>query len=272
LAIKFGPVSLQMRSRVEFYLTIIGTYYRDRRAGCFQQYVTVPSHTVLPIPSNLSYTSAACLGVAALTSSMALWKWLQVPQSPEEVATMSTDGYLLVWGGSAVTGQFAIQIAARSGLKVIAVTSSKTQALAQKLGATHVVSRDGKTGDEIVAEIRSLTGDNVTRAIDLVGTETAPFCLQAMSKTQPCLFAPLAMISSSTPVPENVTMETVEMKQFVNDASSKAYAVELNRLIEEGGLVLPEIEVLEGGLDVIVAGLERVKRGDMAVKKMVVMF
>jgi NADPH:quinone reductase-like Zn-dependent oxidoreductase len=55
------------------------TYYRDVRAGCFQQYVIVPQHTVLSIPSDVSFEQAATLGVAALTAAMTLWKWLSVP-------------------------------------------------------------------------------------------------------------------------------------------------------------------------------------------------
>jgi NADPH:quinone reductase-like Zn-dependent oxidoreductase len=247
-------------------LTPTGTYYRDRRAGCFQHFVTVPAHTVLPIPSNLSFDSAACLGVAGLTAAMTLWRWLQVPMTPQQT---NTDEYLLLWGGSTVTGQFAIQIAVRCGVKVIAVTSAKTQALAESLGAM-VVTRDGKTEEEIVAAVRAIAGDNITRGIDLVGTKTAAFCLQAFSTTKPGLFAPLAMISSKTVVPENVTVETVEMKQFVLNEDSTVYAVELNRLVEEGAIRLPEIEVMDGGLDVVQDGLERLKRGDMAGKKMVV--
>ena len=245
-----------------------GTYYRDRRAGCFQQYVTVPSHTVLPIPSNLSFDQASCLGVAALTASMTLWRWLEVPMAPQPSSNEAE--YLLLWGGSTVTGQFAIQIATRCGLKVIAVTSSKTQSLAQSLGAHAVITRDGKTNEEIVAEIRSIAGNNVTKAIDLVGTKTAEYCLQAFSTEKRGLFAPLAMISSKSVVPEMVSVETVEMKQFVNNPDSRVYALELNRLVEEGHVKLPEITVIEGGLDVVVNGLERLKGGDMAGKKMVV--
>ncbi|KUJ20656.1 GroES-like protein [Mollisia scopiformis] len=247
------------------------TYYRDRRAGCFQQFVTVPAHTVLPLPSNLSFDEAACLGVAALTAAMTLWRWLQVPMVPP--AERTGREYLLVWGGSTVTGQFAIQIAARCGLDVIAVTSAKTRSLAESLGA-RVVVRDGKSNDEIVDEIRGVAGEDITRAIDLVGPSTANYCLKAFSRDEgrKCLFAPLAMISSKAEIPANVVVETVEMKQFVLDGESRRFAVELNRLVESGEILLPGLEVLEGGLGVVVVveGLERLKRGDMVGRKMVV--
>jgi NADPH:quinone reductase-like Zn-dependent oxidoreductase len=199
---------------------------------------------------------------------MTLWRWLEVPITPQP--SSSEAEYLLLWGGSTVTGQFAIQIAARCGLKVIAVTSSKTQFLAQSLGAHHVVARDGKTEAEIVAEIRSIAGDNIIKAIDLVGTKTANFCMEAMSTSKQGIFAPLAMISSKAMIPTNIRVETVEMKQFVLNEESRMYALELNRLVEMGAIKPPDIHVLEGGLAVVTDGLERLKGGDMAGKKMVV--
>lgn len=249
-----------------------GTYYRDRRAGCFQKFVTVPEHTVVPIPDSLSFESASCLGVAGLTAAMALWKWLQVPGSPTaETHTIPDEGYLLIWGGSTITGQFAIQIAVAGGLKVIAVTSEKTKPLAESLGA-QVVTRDGKSGDEIVAEIRSIAGDTITRGIDLVGTKTAEHCLRAFSTTHKALFAPLAMMSSKAIVPSNISVETVEMKQFVLDPASKVYSHALNALVGNGIFVLPDLLVLDGGLGAVEKGLERVKRGDMEGKRVIVSF
>lgn len=205
---------------------------------------------------------------------MTLWRWLQIPHihvaKPD--AHDELDEYLLVWGGSSVTAQFAIQIASNSGVKIIAVASSKTASMVQALGAAHVVVRDGKTGAEIVAEIREIAGDNVTKAIDLVGTETAQYCLDAFSKEKKCLFAPLAMISSKAVVPANVSVETVEMKQFVLDPESRVHALGLERLLAEGSVRLPEIDVIKGGLDSVQEGLERLKKGDMGGRKLVVSF
>jgi NADPH:quinone reductase-like Zn-dependent oxidoreductase len=200
---------------------------------------------------------------------MTIWRWFGVPISTSSQSKQEEEEYLLIWGGSTITGQFAIQIAQRCGINVIAVTSEKTSSLASTLGAT-VVTRDGKTGEEIVREIRGIAGDKITRAIDLVGTTTASYCLSALSTSKPCLFTPLAMISSKAIIPANITVETVEMKQFVLNPENRVYALELNRLVEEGKLVLPSVEVLEGGLDVITVGLERLKGGDMGGRKMVV--
>ncbi|KAH9885726.1 GroES-like protein [Xylariomycetidae sp. FL2044] len=245
------------------------TYYKDVRAGCFQEYVVVPSHTVLPIPSTVTPEAAACLGVAALTASMTLWKWLGVP-TPSSHTDDAEERWLLIWGGSTITGQFATQLARLSGLRVITVTSEETKPLSERLGAHRVVVRDGKTNEELVDEIRRATDGKITRAIDLVGTKTAALALEAVSKDEAVAFAPLAMMAGSQVVPDNVTVHTVEMKQFVLDKTNIWCTEELGALLEGGWLMLPELRIIEGGLDVVQQGLDMLKKGNMKGKKLVV--
>jgi NADPH:quinone reductase-like Zn-dependent oxidoreductase len=204
---------------------------------------------------------------------MTLWKWLGVsmPSLERESSTNSDPGeYMLVWGGSTITGQFAIQIAAQSGFRVIAVTSEKTRDLVLGLGATHVVTRTSKTDEEISEEIAALGGDCITRGLDLVGPKTATRCLKLLSTSLPATFVPLAMMSATEIVPDHIAVPTVEMKQFVLDRSSSIYSEQLNSLIESGNLRLPQIDILKGGLGVIEEGLQRVKKGDMEGRKLVV--
>lgn len=248
------------------------TYYKDIRAGCFQSHVVVPSHTVNHIPTTLSFDEAACLGVAALAACMALWRWMQVPK-PSEYEHRSLqicDEWLLIWGGSTVTGQFATQLARLSGFRVITVASQATKDVSLRMGATHVVVRDGKSDQEIVEEIRSVTGSQITRVIDLVGPKTAALALQTVSPDRPVHFAPLAMMAKDQVVPENVEVHTVEMKQFVLDSNCDVYGQTLTRLVETGDLALPKLQVMKGGLEQVVNGLEILKRGDMKGQKLVV--
>lgn len=186
------------------------------------------------------------------------------PASPKEG--------ILIWGGSTTTGQFAIQLAARAGLEVTAVASERTKALVQSLGATHVITRDGKTNEEVEEAIRAAGGDTITRGIDLVGPETGASALNVLSTTQSCHFAPLAFLSNDQVVPENVTVHAVQMQHFVLDEGCAVYAEELNRLVGEGLIKVPEIELVEGGLGGIQQGLERLKKGDMEGKKLIVSF
>jgi NADPH:quinone reductase-like Zn-dependent oxidoreductase len=230
------------------------------------------------MPANLTFEESATLGVAGLTSAMSLWKWLHIPLPPTASAAQDSpssidsvdERYLLVWGGAATTGQYAIQIARLGGIKTICVASTSSSPLCLALGASHVVTRDGKTPEEIVVEIRAIVGDSITMAIDLVGTKTAEYCLKAVSQQRDVLFAPLAMISKDAKIPTNVTVQTVEMKRFVLDSENAVYAQKLNELVESGQIKVPALEVVGSGLAMVEAGLERVKNGNRSGKKLVV--
>lgn len=230
----------------------------------------MPKHTVNSIPSSLTFEDAACLGVCALTAAMALWKWLGVPMDSDASSGTEQRETLLVWGGSTVTGQFVIQIARCCGLEVVAVTSERTKSLAQDLGADVAITRDHKTSEEIVSEIKAVAGARITRGIDCVGGRTASYALQAMSTDRPSLFVPLAMLDSKVQVPKNIRVQHVEMKQFVLDPSSREYATRLNRLVESGCLRLPEIQSMGVGLSAVEAGLGMLKQGNMGGRKLVI--
>lgn len=256
----------------------LGTYYKDRRAGCFQDLVVVPQHTAFLIPPNLDFNTAACLGVGALTAAMSMWQWLGVPTHPpsteQQPHTITPKReVMLIWGGSTVTGQFAIQLATHVGLDVIAVCSTLTAPLVSSLGATHVVTYTGKTDFHVLGEILCLAQGRLTKAIDLVGARTAKLVLQVIGACgRDVDFAPLAFMSSKEVIPQNAKVHNVEMKQFVLNSASGAYGNRLNELVGEGIVKLPVVRVLEGGLGAVEAGLGRVKEGSLAGEKLVVSF
>ena len=201
---------------------------------------------------------------------MTLWKWFGVPiwKATPQIAPDTQKEYLLVWGGSTITGQFAIQIAVRCGLSVVAVTSEKTKSRVQALGA-QVVTRDSKSEVEILAEISMIAKDNITKAIDLVGPQNTANTLLAVSRSRPVDFAPLSMMGRHS-ITKNVTVHTVEMKRFILDEDSAVYSEALNQMIEDNLISIPEIQILAGGLSAIENGLDMLKRGDMKGKKLIV--
>jgi NADPH:quinone reductase-like Zn-dependent oxidoreductase len=204
---------------------------------------------------------------------MTLWKWLQVPMYDSAQVTRDSDReLLLVWGGSSITGQFLIQVAAYSGFEVITVASEKTKDLLQGMGAKHIITRDGKSNEAIVAEIRSIGGNNIYKGVDIVGPETALYCMKALSTEKPVRFAPLSFLPKDTVAPANVEVQNVEMKWFILDKSSEKYAVALNNLLERGVVKMPQLEILGGGVSTIEEGLNMQKRGDRGGRKLIVSF
>jgi NADPH:quinone reductase-like Zn-dependent oxidoreductase len=243
------------------------TYYRDRRAGCFQEIVVAPEHTVLVLPESSSFEEAACLGVAGLTAAMTLWKWFEVPMIP---TAPKSEQFVLIWGGSTITGQFAVQIAVEAGLKIITVASQRMKQRLLDLGAHHVVVRDGRSLEEIASEVQQIGQDDILYGIDLVGPQSAVHGVGCLSTQQAARFAPLAMPAPPIEAPKNVEIVNVEMKRFVLDSMSREYAVHLTELVAKGRVVVPERLVLTGGLAAVQDGLLRLRSGDMGGKKLVV--
>ncbi|KAK0710842.1 chaperonin 10-like protein [Lasiosphaeris hirsuta] len=247
------------------------TYYKDRRAGCFQELVVVPAHTVARMPANLGFASASCLGVGGLTAAMTLWRWLGLPMHPPPAdGPGGARQVILIWGGSTVTGQFAVQLAAHVGWDVIAVCSDRTADLVRRLGPKHVVTYSGRADGEIVDEIHALGRGRISKAIDLVGPQTARVVLDVIARSEGVVdFAPLAFVSSKEAIPASARVHNVEMKQFVLDRASEVYAKRLNELVESGVVVIPKLRVIQG-LGAVEGGLKQLKEGDLAGDKLVV--
>lgn len=202
---------------------------------------------------------------------MSMWRWLGVPI--HQLSAETRHETILIWGGSTVTGQFAIQLATHAGLDVIAVCSASSASLVSSLGATRVVTYTGKTDFHIIGEILCAAQGRLTKAIDLVGAATARLVLQVIATCGHDVdFAPLAFMSNKDVIPPNARMHNVEMKQFVLNSASGIYGTQLNELVAGGTVKLPTIRVLEGGLGAVEEGLNRVKEGSLAGEKLVVSF
>lgn len=243
------------------------TYYRDRRSGCFQELVVAPEHTVIALPDSLSFDEAACFGVGGLTAAMTLWKWFDLSMV---TTASSSEDFALVWGGSTTTGQFAVQIAAEAGLKVITVASQRMMQRLLDLGAHRVVVRDGRSLEDIASEVRCIGGDEIFYGVDLVGPESAIHGVECLSKQRSAKFAPLAVPAPPIAARKNVEIVNVEMKRFVLDSTSRKYATRLTELVAEGKVAVPERVSLADGLAAVEDGLLRLRRGESGGKKLVV--
>lgn len=78
--------------------------------GAFAEYVVVPAHIVLHLPSHISFEDGATLCTPVYTAALALYRRLDLalPLSSGE----QTDGIpVLIYGGATATGAMEIQLA-----------------------------------------------------------------------------------------------------------------------------------------------------------------
>lgn len=128
--------------------------------GGYTQVARVAAESVIPMPPGLDTFRAMALGTAGFTAALAIHRMERNLQSPDR-------GSVVVTGASGGVGSLAVDMLARRGYEVIAVTG-KTSAhdYLRELGAARVVSRQ-----DLALGSRPLEAARFAGAIDSVGGE-----------------------------------------------------------------------------------------------------
>ncbi|MEU6698802.1 NADPH:quinone oxidoreductase family protein [Pseudonocardia sp. NPDC046786] len=125
-------------------------------SGVFAEALSVPEHTVLPLPDGVGFAEGACLPMNYLTAHFTL----------ETRGALKSGETVLVQGAAGGVGTAVVQLAAALGATVIGVASTEAKAeVAKRAGAAHTVGVDGFK--DAVAEITG--GAGVDMVVDPVG-------------------------------------------------------------------------------------------------------
>jgi NADPH:quinone reductase len=127
--------------------------------GGWAERVAAPVDRLAPLPDTVNAERAAGFGIAGLTALRALRRG---------------DGLLgarvLITGASGGVGTFAVQLAARGGAEVTALTGSHRSIDLHALGAHHVVAALEETDEDFDIVLESVGGDTLLAAL----ARTAP--------------------------------------------------------------------------------------------------
>jgi NADPH:quinone reductase-like Zn-dependent oxidoreductase len=260
---------------------------------------------VAKIPRNIQTTQAASVGVAYVAAALALsvslglklpclsgqpdvnlWKavrQLPIDAIPADIAAeclSSIDNaerpqpgdWIAIYGGSSTSALFISEIARLANLKVILLADGVKHGgrLGQREGSILVDSHDPTRAVEIV---RSITKGRLKFAVDTVGKETAGYLAQMLQADVQA--GTRAHLVGLTGVPketvEGVVYHSVPIKVF-HEVPSVGLALMswLERALEINAIALPEVEHAEGGLDGINAALDRMRRGEISGRRLVV--
>ncbi|MCX7946475.1 MAG: oxidoreductase [Hydrogenophilus sp.] len=140
--------------------------------GGFAEVARVPSAWVVPLPKGLTLWEAMALGTAGFTAALAVERLEREGVSPEA-------GTVVVTGASGGVGTLAIQMLARRGYRVAALTGKpeETGSL-RRWGAAEVLDR--RTID--FAAVRPLEKGRWAGAIDNVGGAVLHWLLASMQR------------------------------------------------------------------------------------------
>jgi NADPH:quinone reductase-like Zn-dependent oxidoreductase len=137
--------------------TLLGVHRWGGRA----EYVVVPARNLVPLPDNVGFDQAACLGMAYLTAYHGLVRKAQ----------LRADDTLLVLGAGGGVGVAAIQVARNIGARVIAATGEEwKEERARSIGADLVVNYSNTGWPSEVLD--ATDGRGVSVLFDNVGPET----------------------------------------------------------------------------------------------------
>lgn len=107
----------------------------DPGHGTLQEYIKIPSSTVMvKKPESLSWEQAAALPLVYLTVYTAFVHHGKLPFDQDHSGRS-----VLILGGSSGTGNVAIQLAKKMGLRVVTTCSSKNTEFVKSLGADEVI-------------------------------------------------------------------------------------------------------------------------------------
>jgi NADPH:quinone reductase-like Zn-dependent oxidoreductase len=280
---KNNPRNFKVGDRVAG--VVHGGLYPDR--GSFAQFVVVESDLTYRIPDTVTNREAAALGVSAVTAMQALNHNLDVPwpDKPSEESPTSTPApTILIYAGSTSAGLLALQVARLGGYQAITTCSPHSFELVKKYGACAAFDYTSPTALEDIKK----TYPDLSVAMDCFSQgESTSFCCKAMGSKGGKVITLLnsgpskvpgvetKMILAYTLVGEPFQWWAPVGPKFAASPSDRAALVRFFGLLPSiigERLRAPPIQILEGGFDGLLDGLDLLRQKKVSGKKLVMEF
>lgn len=140
--------------------------------GGFAEYVRVPADWVVPLPQGLSLFEAMALGTAGFTAALAIHRLEQNEVAPQK-------GKVVVTGATGGVGSLAIQMLAKLGYHVVAVTGKDSEhGYLRQLGAAEILPRNAIDLDSR----RPLESAQWAGALDAAGGSMLAWLIRTMGQ------------------------------------------------------------------------------------------
>jgi NADPH:quinone reductase-like Zn-dependent oxidoreductase len=197
-----------------------------RFVGAYAEYAVASAETVSRKPTSLTYVEAASVPVIAVTAWQGLF----------DQAELKADQTVVIHGAAGNVGAYAVQLARRAGLRIIATALAEDISFLLDLGVDRAIDFEKHRFEQVVRDADAV--------IDLVGGETQRRSFQVLRRGG-------KLISSVSPPDQDLAQSHgVEASFFLVDVTSRRLA-EIAGLIDEGklrtrvGVVLPLTDARE---------------------------
>ncbi|KAG6835581.1 hypothetical protein H0H93_016815 [Arthromyces matolae] len=243
--------------------------------GGFQEYTLVDEDLAAKIPLNISFEEAATIPATIPSGLVGLY--LPKPHGvgltpPFDAAGRGqyTGKSIVILGGSSSVGQNVIQLAKLSGFSNIVTTASlRNEAFLKSLGATHILDRHASPS-ALATKISQVISGGIDLVYDAVSLpETQQFGYDILSNG-----GSLVLVLRATETVVETKDKTVIFVRGHWGGETLPLAVEfyrkLTELLEDGSIKPNNYEVIHGGLNGVVSGLERLKKNEVSATKLLI--
>ncbi|KAK4107227.1 GroES-like protein [Canariomyces notabilis] len=265
----------------------------NKSSGAFADVVLAVEDLTLKLPHDWTFEQGATLGTIVATAGMALSHYLDIPlPEADSERTNATGGktsdqdgeYVLVSGAATATGMVATQLLRLAGFRPVGTCSPRSAELVRSLGAVATLDYRSPTCG---ADIRSLTGNSLTRVLDCVtSAETMAMCYSAIGSKGGRYVAldPVSThvkytrrdVSADWPMALAIFGHPVRLAGVYGRPATPALRglgarifCMAEALIERGELRGPPFQVRKGGLAAVDRGIEDLRKGRAKGEKLV---
>ncbi|VDB99937.1 unnamed protein product [Peniophora sp. CBMAI 1063] len=253
--------------------------------GVYQEYTLAPADLVAKIPKNVSVEEASTLSIALATATCALYTapgphTLGFTAPWEEGGAGKYKGQAaLVIGGSSSVGQLTLQILKLSGFSpIITTASASNEAYCRAAGATHFIDYHTTPYSALKSKVEEILDGKTPLPLvfDAISVDESQKAAWDILKPGGKLVVTLPpLIEGAQPGVETKDGKTLVMAHgsFGAEENLKV-SREVFKLLTgwlESGVVKPNrVEVIPGGLNGVVPGLERLETKGVSGVKLVV--
>jgi NADPH:quinone reductase-like Zn-dependent oxidoreductase len=197
--------------------------------GAYAEYALVSAAMIARKPASVTHVEAASVPVIAVTARQALFDHAKL----EEGQTV------VIHGAAGNVGAYAVQLARRAGLHVIATAAAEDVAFVRHLGADVVIDYKAQRFEQAIR--------NADAVIDLVGSDTQVRSFQVLRRGGKLISA------VSAPDPKLAEHHGVEASFFLVNVSTHeltqiAGLLDSGELLTRVGVTLPLAEAREAHL------------------------
>ncbi|KAJ8133184.1 hypothetical protein O1611_g437 [Lasiodiplodia mahajangana] len=230
--------------------------------GSYAEYAVAWQHTTFHIPNETTYEEAAAIPLAAMTSAVALYIRLGLPQ-PWLPATQPIP--LVIYGAASAVGAYAIQLAQRSNIHPLICVAGRSIAHVEKLidRSKGDVILDYREGDDALVEglRKAANGKPLLYALDAVSKPWSYVNLfKVLAKGAKITFVQDVEASE---VPSQFEHSRTRVGSVHQDAKDfgHVYFRYFARGLQEGWFKPQPQEVVPGGLGGVQQALENLRDG-----------